>query len=429
MTYQPVLYRAHDGNDYTDIGVYQKAGGYQAARRAVRMKPADVEAQVKASGLRGRGGAGFATGVKWSFVPRNTGKPIYLVVNADEGEPGTFKDRYFLRHDPHRIIEGCIICARAVGIDTAYVYVRGEFAYEIEVLQKAIAAATNAGFLGKGRGLPLPEGGRFGLEIVVHAGAGAYVCGEETGLLESIEGKPGQPRVKPPFPAVVGLFGCPTVINNVETLCALPLIFEEGKGADWFAALGTPKSSGPKIYGVSGHVKRPGLYEAPMGLNLRTLIFDLCGGTLDDRPLKCVIPGGSSTPCLLPDEIDVPLSFEHLAERKTMLGTGCAMVVAEPTCIVELARRTARFYAHESCGQCTPCRQGCGWLERLITRIERGLGEPGDLDLILSICDQISGNTICALGDACEMPIRGFVTKFRAEFEEHIRLGRCPYRQ
>jgi len=347
-------------------------------------------------------------------------------VNADEGEPGTFKDRYFLDHDPHQLLEGCVVAAWAVGIRTVYIYVRGEFARGVRTLERAIADARRAGILGTK--IPNKLNRDFSVDIHVHRGAGAYICGEETALLESLEGRPGQPRLKPPFPAVVGLFGCPTIINNVETICAVRVILD--KGADWWLQQGaSEKDGGTKIFGVSGHVKRPGLYEFPLGKNLKELIYQDCGGILDDRPLKLVIPGGSSTPCLLPDEIDLAMSFDSVPKAGSMMGTAGVIVVAEPTCPVALAQRLARFYAHESCGQCTPCREGTGWTERILRKLDNGLGEAPEIDLLLDVCNQIEGNTICALGDACAMPVRAIVKKFRHEFEEHVRLGRCPYRQ
>ena len=424
--FQPVLYRAGDGNDYTDLNAYLKSGGYQTAKKAFQMDPAAVEAEVKKAALRGRGGAGFPAGVKWSFVPRNTGKPIYLVINADEGEPGTFKDRYFLEHDPHQLLEGCIITAWAVGVRTVYIYIRGEFVKAAETLERAIEDTRKAGILGKR--VPNKLGMDFSVDIHVHRGAGAYICGEETALLESLEGRPGQPRLKPPFPAVVGLFGCPTIINNVETIAAVRVILD--KGADWWLSQGvSERDGGTKLYGVSGHVKRPGVYEFPLGKNLKELIYEDCGGILDDRELKLVIPGGSSTPCLLPDQIDISMSFDEVPKAGSMMGTAGVIVVAEPTCAVALAQRLAKFYAHESCGQCTPCREGTGWTERILAKIESGLGEEGEIDLLLQVCDRIEGNTICALGDACAMPVRAILKKFRHEFEEHIRLGRCPHQQ
>jgi NADH-quinone oxidoreductase subunit F len=420
MTGTPLLLRAGDGKDYTQLAVYQAAGGYRTLRKALLKKPAELVDEVKKANLRGRGGAGFAAGVKWGFVPQNTGKPIYLVVNADEGEPGTFKDRYFLGSDPHRLIEGILITCHAVGAKAAYVYVRGEFKHEIDVLDRAIDDARKAHLVG-----PHVAGTPFSCEVFVHRGAGAYVCGEETALLESLEGKPGKPRLKPPFPAVVGAFGCPTVINNVETISAVPVIVEMG-GEAW-AALGLERDGGVKVFGLSGHVARPGLYELPMGFNLKKFIYEVGGGLPDGRALKGVIPGGSSTPVLLPDEIDVALGFDTMMKAGTMLGTGCVTVIGEGVCMVRLAWRMARFYAHESCGQCTPCREGCAWVSKVLGRFEDGSARLEDIDLILKICANIEGNTICALGDACAMPVRAIVKKFRAEFEAHVQKGGCPF--
>ena len=420
MTGTPLLLRAGDGKDYTQLPVYQAAGGYRALRKALARKPSDVIDEVKKAALRGRGGAGFAAGIKWGFVPQNTGKPIYLVVNADEGEPGTFKDRYFLGSDPHRLIEGILITCFAVGARAAYVYVRGEFKHEIDVLEKAIDDARKARLVG-----PNVAGTAFSCDVWVHRGAGAYVCGEETALLESLEGKPGKPRLKPPFPAVVGAFGCPTVINNVETISAVPVIVELG-GEAW-AALGVERDGGVKIFGLSGHVQRPGLYELPMGFNLKRFIHEVGGGLPGGRALKAVIPGGSSTPVLLPDEIDVGLGFDSMVKAGSMLGTGCVTVIGEGVCMVRLAWRMARFYAHESCGQCTPCREGCSWVSNVLGRFEDGSARLEDIDLVLKICGNIEGNTICALGDACAMPVRAIAKKFRAEFEAHVQHGGCPF--
>jgi NADH-quinone oxidoreductase subunit F len=417
---QPLLLRDRDGADYTDLRVYQARGGYGALRKALTRKPEQIVDEVRKANLKGRGGAGFPAGMKWGFLPKDNPKPRYLVINADEGEPGTFKDRYFLLRDPHRLIEGCVIACYAIGAHTTYVYVRGEFAREIAVLERAIVDARQAGLLG-----PRVLGHPFACEIHVHRGAGAYICGEETALLESLEGRPGKPRLKPPFPAVVGAFGCPTIVNNVETIASVPLIVE--RGGEWWASLGVEGDGGVKLFGNSGHVKRPGLVELPMGTSLRDLIYVHGGGVLGDRELKAVIPGGSSTPVLLPHEIDVPLTFAAMQKAGSMLGTGCATVIAQGTCMVRIAARLARFYAHESCGQCTPCREGCPWLSRILRKFEEGTARLEDIDLILRVCDNIEGNTICPLGDACAMPVRALVVKFRGEFEEHVRQGGCPF--
>jgi NADH-quinone oxidoreductase subunit F len=408
------------GADLKTLAGYRAAGGFKGLRKALLLKPEDIVETVKKASIRGRGGAGFPAGVKWSFVPAPDGGDRYLVVNADEGEPGTFKDRHILSEDPFRLIEGCLIAARAAHLNRGFIYIRGEFKQIIQDMEKAIDSARRAGYLGK-RIL----GKDFDFDLHVHPGAGAYICGEESALLESIEGRPGRPRLKPPFPAVKGLFARPTVINNVETLALVPLVFEIG--ADSFLELGVERDGGPKIYGVSGHVNKPGLFEFPMGKNLKELIYDDCGGILDGRTLKGVIPGGSSCPILLPDEIDIPLSFDSVSKVGSMMGTAGAMVIAEPTCMVQVALRIARFYAHESCGQCTPCREGCGWMARTIHQIEAGNGKPEYVDMLLELCDQVQGHTICALGDAAAMPIRAIVSKFRNEFDQHIAAGRCPH--
>ena len=413
------LLRRGDGRDYRDLATYKAAGGFAAVAKAKAMGPDGIIDTMKKASIRGRGGAGFPAGVKWGFVPKQIDKPKYLVVNGDEGEPGTFKDTYFLLEDPYRLIEGCLICSMALGIHTAYIYIRGEFTHQIRTVEKAIADCHAAGILGRDA-----LGTGHALDIYVHPGAGAYVCGEETALLESIEGKPGQPRLKPPFPALVGLFGCPTVINNVETISSVALIME--KGVDWWLGFGDERDAGTRLVGVSGHVKRPGVYELATGANLKEVIFDVCGGILEDRPLKAVIPGGSSTPVLLPDEIDIPLSIDGVAAAGSMLGTAGIIVIAEGTCMVRSLLRLARFYAHESCGQCTPCREGTGWLRQVVDAIENGRARPGDLEILDNVADHIMGNTICALGEAAAMPVKSFVSKFRDEFQAHIDQGGCP---
>ena len=414
------LLRCGPGESILDISKHQAIGGFLALRKALSMQPAALIDEVKKASIRGRGGAGFPAGTKWSFLPKDNLKPRYLVINADEGEPGTFKDRYFLAQDPFALLEGIAISAFAIGAHTAFIYVRGEFVSEMRVLEEAIEQMRRAGALGRS-----VLGSTFALEIYVHPGAGAYVCGEESALLESIEGKPGRPRNRPPFPAVAGLWGCPTIINNVETMACVRLALQHG--AEAFLAMGLPRDGGPKIYGLSGHVKRPGLFEAPLGLTLRTLIYDFGGGTLDDRPIKGIIPGGSSTPVLGPEALDTPRDFDSMKAAGSMLGTAATTVFTEGTCPVAVLVRIARFYAHESCGQCTPCREGTGWLERLVESIEHGTGRPGDADLLLSAANQILGNTICALGDAAALPVISFVNRFRDDFEAHITGQRCPY--
>lgn len=403
------------------LSFYEKNGGYKNWESVLRNNTGDeVIEVVKKSGLRGRGGAGFPAGLKWSFVPKDSGKPKYLICNADESEPGTFKDRYIIEREPHLLLEGIAIASYAIDCHQAYIYIRGEFVYGAQVLEDAIKEARAKKFLGENI-----FGTGYNLEINVHRGAGAYVCGEETGLIESLEGKRGWPRLKPPFPAVVGLFDCPTVVNNVETIANLPLIFN--KGAEYFAGIGpNAKNTGPKLYCVSGQVKKPGLYEFAMGKNLKELIYDDCGGMFDGRKLKAVIPGGSSVPVLKPDEIDVSMDYDSMAEIGTMLGSAGAIVMDDTTCMVDSLLNLARFYAHESCGQCTPCREGTGWMVKILSRIENGRGRMEDLDLLDDVAKKINFRTICPLGDAAAMPVMSFIQKFRDEFEEHVKQGKCP---
>jgi len=404
------------------IEVYEAGGGYQALRKAVRsLTPDEVVELVKKSGLRGRGGAGFPCGLKWSFMPKGEKrKPHYLLCNADESEPGTFKDRLLMEFDPHLVIEGCLAASYAIRADACYLYIRGEFVHATRVLERAVAEAYAKGYAGRN-----VLGSGWSCEFVVHRGAGAYICGEETALMTSLEGDRGYPRVKPPFPAQRGVWGCPTTINNVETLACVPSILE--RGAEWFASIGpNERNSGPKLYCLSGHVKRPGVYEAPMGLPLRELIYDLGGGMLRaDRPLKACIPGGSSVPVLAAAECDVALDFDSLSKAGSALGSAGIMVMDSSTCMVQALLRIAHFYAHESCGQCTPCREGTGWLERVLERIETGRGGPADVDLLVSVANNIEGNTICALGEAAAWPVQSFVKKFRDEFAAHVTAGRC----
>ncbi len=414
-----ILTRNFGKKDSYTLGVYESGGGYTALKKAIGgMKPEEIMGEVDKSGLRGRGGAGFPTGKKWSFIPKDSPNPKYLTVNADEGEPGTFKDRPLMEQDPHAVIEGSIITCYAVGIHTAFIYVRGEYVKSINRLQDAINEAYAKGYLGKNI---LSSG--FDLDMVVHRGAGAYICGEETGLLESLEGKKGQPRMKPPFPAIVGAFKGPTVINNVETMTAIPHIVNNG--GEWFNNLGAPDvGGGVKLYPISGHVKKPGVYELPLGTPLRDIIYKHAGGIRNDRGLKAVIPGGSSAPVLTADEIDVKMDYNSLAALKTMLGSGAIIVLDEDTSMVKMLKVLLKFYAHESCGKCSPCREGTGWMARIITRIERGEGELSDLDTILSISDTINGKTLCPLGQAAIGPSISFITKFRGEFEDYINKGK-----
>src|SRR5438876_5803113 len=398
------------------IDVY---GDYEQARKALQMKPDEITQLVKDSELRGRGVTGFPTGNKLGIVPKNSPKPTWLLCNADESEPGTFKDRVLIEKDPHLLIEGMVITAYAIGSNPmSYIYIRGEFYYGATVLDKALDEARAKGFLGKGI-----FGTNFDFDITVARGAGAYICGEETGLIESIEGHRGQPRVKPPFPAVVGAFGGPTVVQNVETLACVPLIINNGP--EWFKGFGTPKNTGPKLYCVSGNVKKPGVYEFPLGVNLKELIFEHCGGVPDGRKLKAVIPGGASAPMLTMDEIDIPLNFDALMKAGSMLGSAGIIVLDETVCIVDAVWRLAKFFAHESCGQCTPCREGTNWMESVLDRLERGEGRQQDADLLLDMSDNIGGKSLCALGDAAIGPVVSSVTKFRDEYLHHVTHESC----
>jgi NADH-quinone oxidoreductase subunit F len=402
-----------------DIEVYQSLGGYKGLAKALReYEPAEIIDAVKKSGLRGRGGAGFPTGMKWGFVPKDSGKPVYLCVNADESEPGTFKDRLIIEKDPHQLIEGTIISAYAIGCHQAFIYIRGEFCYGAEVLNKAVGEAYEKGYLGKNI-----LGSGFDLDLLVHRGAGAYICGEETGLLESLEGKRGHPRLKPPFPAVIGLYGSPTVINNVETLANVPHIINNG--AEWYASIGVERNSGTRLFGVSGHVVKRGVYELPLGAPLRELIFEHCGGMRNGRKLKAIVPGGSSVPVLTADQIDVALDFDSIAKAGSMLGSAGVIVMDDSTCMVKAALRISKFYAEESCGQCTQCREGTEWIYRILSRIEKGNGRKGELELLLDLCANMKASTICPLSDAAAMPIESYIQKFYDEFAAHIQEQRC----
>ena len=395
---------------------WEKRGGYQALRKALGMSRMDLVNEVKSSGLRGRGGAGFPTGVKWSFMPQNSGKQHYLLCNADESEPGTFKDRELMRWTPHQLIEGCLIGAYAINASHAYIYIRGEFFETAQIMARAIEEVYAAGYAGED-----VMGSGTTLDLTLHLGAGAYICGEETGLMNSLEGRRGEPRLKPPFPAVSGAFGKPSTINNVETLCAVPHIVVNG-GA-WYRQWGTEKSPGTKLFCVSGHVQRPGNYEVPLGFDFREFIYDVCGGIPDGRALKAVIPGGSSVPIMTADEIDVGMDYESFAAAGTMLGAGSVIVMDETTDIVKQVRRMVDFYAHESCGQCTPCREGTAWAAKILRRIENGWGTEADLDTLLDISDNMAGKTICVLSDAAAAPIVSSVQKFREEYVSLIRRG------
>ena len=399
---------------------YRADGGYAALDKALGMEPGAIVDEVKKSNLRGRGGAGFATGLKWTFLPKDV-RPRYLTINADESEPGTFKDRYIIEHDPHQLIEGIAITCWALDIHVAYVYIRGEFPKQARVLEKAIKEARAAGILGA----KLLGKKDFDLDIHVHRGAGAYICGEESALLESLEGKKGYPRLKPPFPAIVGLWGKPTIINNVETIANIPWILSNGGEA--FAALGTGKTGGTRLFGVSGHVNRPGVYEKPAAYNLKKLIMEDCGGIPGGRKVKAVIPGGSSSPVLRGDEIDISLEVDAVKAAGSMSGSGGIIVFDDSTCLVRALARISKFYAEESCGQCTPCREGTSWMEGIIEKIEHGHGTAADVDKLEQIAGNIGGNTICALGDAASMPVQSFLKKFRDEFIRHVEERRCPY--
>ncbi len=405
----------------TSIDVYKASGGYAKLGEWLRAEPETLVEEVKKSNLRGRGGAGFPTGMKWGFLPKDSGKPIYLCVNADESEPGTYKDRVIIERDPHRLIEAIVVSCHAIKAKTAYIYIRGEFHEGARTLNKALDEARAANLVGKdvlGTGLDI--------DVWVHRGAGSYECGEETALIESLEGKRGQPRIKPPFPAVVGLYGCPTIVNNVETLANVPLILE--RGAEWFASYGTEKNGGPKLYSISGHVARPGSYEAPMGrITLKDLIYGegYAQGIRDGHQLKAVVPGGSSTPVLLADEIDIAMDFDGVAKAGSMLGSAGTIVMDDSTCMVWMAKNLIYFYKHESCGKCSPCREGTGWMLRLLENIEAGRGTEKDLDLLWKITDSIAGKTVCPFGDAAIAPPQSTLQKFREEFEYHVREKRC----
>lgn len=406
--------RSHDG--------WVKRGGYQALKRALAMEPAQVIEAVKDSGLRGRGGAGFPTGLKWSFMPKEKKKPHYLCCNADESEPGTFKDREIMRWTPHALIEGCAIAQYAIQAEVCYIYIRGEFAEPLNVMGRALDEAYAEGVLGKDA---MGSGQR--LDMVIHKGAGAYICGEETALMNSIEGRRGNPRVKPPFPAAVGVFGMPTTINNVETLAAVPHILNNGP--EWYKGMShaSPKSTGTKLYSVCGHVKRPGNYEVEMGFPLKDLLYELCGGMPDGRQLKACIPGGSSVPILDRAETEgCVLDYEGVVEAGSMLGSGGVIVFDDRTDMVYQIMRLAKFYAHESCAQCTQCREGTAWTVRILQKILAGEGETRDLDVLLELAEQMTGKTICVLSDSCAAPVVSGIKKFRSEFEAYIKGARRP---
>ena len=411
-TERHIVLAGADDADLTAIAAYRDAGGFQALAKARSLEPQAVIEELLASNLRGRGGAFFATGRKASFIPKPeaTPKPIYLVINADESEPGTFKDREIMLRVPHRFLEGALITAHAIQSKNVFIYIRGEYLAEFEVLRAALEEIRDAGLLD-------------GVTVVLHRGAGAYICGEETALLESLEGKRGQPRSKPPFPAISGVYASPTLVNNVETITTVTAIL--AMGAKAYAALGTPDSTGTRVFSLSGNVVRGGNYELPNGTTLRELIYDHGGGIPNGRALKAVIPGGSSVPILLPDQIDIALSYDALAEAGTMFGSGAIIVIDDRCCIVQLGLRVAQFYMHESCGKCTPCREGTRWMVQILRSIEAGTATPQDLELLLDVCDRILGKCLCPLGDAAAMPVASYIDKFRGEFRAHLDHG-CP---
>ncbi len=399
---------------------YLELDGYKAVQKALAMTADAIINEVKASNLRGRGGAGFPAGMKWSFVPKDSPKPKYVLCNGDESEPGTCKDRLILEHDPHSVIEGVVIAGLSVRAQQGYVYIRGEYRYLVEIMEKAVRDAYTRGFLGKNI-----FGSGYDYDVAVHSGAGAYEVGEESALMESLEGKRGIPRIRPPFPAVVGLWGGPTVINNVETLSAVPHIIMNG--GQWYADLGTPKNGGTRLFCVSGHVKRPGVYELPLGYNLLKMIHEVAGGIPNGRKLKAVTPGGSSTPVLTAAECDVGMDFDQLMKAGSMLGSGGVVVLDDTTCMVKYALRIMKFYQHESCGWCIPCREGTDWLLKTLARFHAGGGVKKDVDNLLYLSENMLGRTFCPLGDAAAMPTISIVKKFRQEFEDHLEGRPCPF--
>jgi NADH-quinone oxidoreductase subunit F len=416
---RPELTAHWDDPDSFTLAAYERGGGYQALPKALAMEPDQVIQQMKDSVLRGRGGAGFPTGLKWGFIPQGDGKPHYLVVNADESEPGACKDMPTMLANPQALIEGIIITSYAIRAERAFIYVRGEVLHVIRRLHHAVREAYEAGYLGTDI-----QGSGLNLEVTVHAGAGAYICGEETAMLDSLEGYRGQPRLKPPFPAVAGLYACPTVVNNVESISSVPYILKYG--AAEFAGMGTEKSKGFGIFSLSGHVTTPGQYEAPLGTTLRELL-DLAGGIRAGHRLKFWTPGGSSTPLFTDEHLDVPLDYESVAKAGSMLGTRSIQLFDETTCVVRVALRWIQFYQHESCGKCTPCREGSFWVVQILDQLERGQGSEADLDKLLDICDNITGRSFCALGDSIQAPVGSSIKYFRDEYLEHQRRGGCPF--
>jgi NADH-quinone oxidoreductase subunit F len=404
----------------TNLDRYLELDGYKALQKAIGMGPDAIINDMKVSNLRGRGGAGFPTGMKWSFVPKQSAKPKYVLCNGDESEPGTCKDRLIFEHDPHSVIEGVMIAALAVGSKTGFIYIRGEYRYLVQIMEKAVADAYARGIIGKNI-----FGSGVDLDIYVHSGAGAYEVGEESALMESLEGKRGIPRIRPPFPAVVGLWGGPTVINNAETLASVPHIILGG--GEWFANIGTPKNGGTHLVSISGNVERPGVYELALGYNLKKMIYEVAGGIPNGRKLKGVVPGGSSVPILLPEEIDIPADYDGLAKAGSMLGSGAVIVLDDSMCIVRFALRVAKFYQHESCGWCIPCREGTDWMKKTLTRFHAGGGVAKDIDNLKYLAENMLGRTFCPLGDAAAMPIISYVQKYRKEFEEHLDGKPCPF--
>lgn len=418
------LFKYAEDPKQCEIDTFVAHGGYTAWKKVLGgISPDQVIDEVKKSGVRGRGGAGFPAGMKWGFVPKDSSKPRYLCCNADESEPGTCKDRVLMERDPHAVIEGMAIASYAIGCHLMFIYIRGEFNHCHDQIERAMNQAYAKGHLGKNI-----YGSGYDLDMIVHTGGGAYICGEETSLLNSIEGERAMSRMRPPFPAIEGLYACPTIVNNVETLASVPHIIN--RGADWYRTLGTEKSAGSKIFSLSGHVKRPGNYEVELGFNLKKLIYDEAygGGILGDKKLKGVIPGGASTPFLTPEMIDVALDYESMVQAGSMLGSGAIIVLNEDTCIVWVIKKLIHFFRHESCGKCTPCREGTGWLEKMIDRIEAGGGKPGDIEQIEDICGNILGRTVCPLGDAAVMPIQSAILRYRDEWQYHIDHGKCMVR-
>jgi NADH-quinone oxidoreductase subunit F len=408
------------GQGAASLDCYLKLDGYKAVQKALSIGPDAIINEMKASNLRGRGGAGFPTGMKWSFVPKQAPKPKYVLCNGDESEPGTCKDRLILEHDPHSVIEGVVVAGIAVGSHTGYIYIRGEYRYLSEIMQKALADAYARGFLGTNI-----FGSGYDFDVYWHGGAGAYEVGEESALMESLEGKRGVPRIRPPFPAVVGLWGGPTVINNVETLASVPHIMLGG--GEWYASLGTPKNGGTRLFCLSGHVARPGVYELPLGYNLKKMIFEVAGGIRGGNKLKAVTPGGSSTPVLKAEECDVGMDFDQLMKMGSMLGSGGVVVLDETTCMVKYLQRIMMFYQHESCGWCIPCREGTDWLKKTLNRFHAGGGVEKDIGNIQYLAENMLGRTFCPLGDAAAMPAISIVKKFHQEFEDHLNGRPCPF--